>query len=63
MDSTTIGMALALLLLVEGLVPFVSPARWRRVFEQLLRLTDGQIRFFAALSISAGLVLIWVLAP
>jgi len=56
-------MALALLLLVEGLVPFVSPARWRRVFEQLLRLTDGQIRFFAALSISAGLVLIWVLAP
>ena len=63
MDSTTLWLALALLLIVEGLVPFASPARWRRMFEQLLQLSDGQIRFFAILSISAGLVLIWLLAP
>ena len=51
-------MALALVLLIEGLFPFISPARWRSTFAQLLQLTDGQIRFYAALSISAGLLLI-----
>ncbi len=56
-------MALALVLVIEGLFPFASPAAWRRMFVQLLQLTDGQIRFFALLSISSGLLLIWVLAP
>ena len=58
MDSDSLWMALALVLLIEGLFPFISPARWRSTFAQLLQLTDGQIRFFAALSISAGLLLI-----
>ncbi len=58
MDSDSLWMALALVLLIEGLFPFISPARWRSTFAQLLQLTDGQIRFYAALSISAGLLLI-----
>jgi uncharacterized protein YjeT (DUF2065 family) len=33
------------------------------MFSQLLQLSDGQIRFFAMLSISAGLMLIWLLVP
>jgi uncharacterized protein len=56
-------MALALVLVIEGLFPFVSPAGWRRMFAQLLQLSDGQIRSFAMASISAGLLLIWMLAP
>lgn len=51
-------MAVALVLLIEGVVPFVSPAGWRRVFSQLLLLRDGQIRFFALLSIVVGLFML-----
>jgi hypothetical protein len=36
----------------------ISPVRWRQVFEQVLRLSDGQIRFLGMASILSGLVLI-----
>ncbi|MFN3295765.1 DUF2065 domain-containing protein [Caldimonas sp.] len=51
-------VALALVLVFEGLLPFVSPGTWRRVFEQALRLTDGQLRFLGLLSLGAGLLLL-----
>jgi len=60
LDSTTILLALGLMLLAEGMLPFVAPARWRRMFQQLLALSDGQIRFFAAISISVGLLICWL---
>ena len=63
MDSDTLWMALALVLVFEGLFPFISPTNWRRMFAQLLQLSDGQIRMFAMVSISAGLLMIWLLGP
>ena len=54
---------MALVLVIEGLFPFVSPIGWLRMFAQLLQLTDGQIRFFALGSILTGLLLIWLLVP
>jgi uncharacterized protein YjeT (DUF2065 family) len=63
LDSETLWLAIALVLVIEGLFPFASPAGWRRMFAQLLQLSDGQIRFFAAASVSAGLLLIWLLSP
>jgi uncharacterized protein YjeT (DUF2065 family) len=56
-------VALALVLVVEGLFPFLSPTGWRRMFTQLLALNDGQIRFFGLASILMGLLLIWWLLP
>lgn len=50
--------ACALVLVLEGLMPLISPARWRKVFEQVLGMSDGQIRFIGMLSILAGLVLL-----
>jgi hypothetical protein len=61
MDSDTVWLAMALVLLIEGLFPFVSPAGWRRMFAQILQLNDGQLRFFGMCSISAGALLIWFL--
>jgi uncharacterized protein len=49
--------ALALMLVFEGLLPLLSPASWRRVFEQALRMTDGQLRFLGLTSVGAGLLL------
>ena len=50
--------ALALMLVFEGLLPFVSPAAWRRAFERALQLSNGQIRFVGMAAIVAGLVLL-----
>ncbi|MBI5334642.1 MAG: DUF2065 domain-containing protein [Burkholderiales bacterium] len=50
--------ALALMLVIEGLLPFISPARWRSVFEQALKLNDGQLRFIGLSSMVAGLLLL-----
>ena len=59
LDSNTFWLAMALVLLVEGFMPFVSPATWRTTFEQILRLSDGQLRFFGLCSLLLGLLLIW----
>jgi uncharacterized protein len=52
--------AFALMLVAEGLLPFVSPPKWRAVFEQALKLTDGQIRFVALASMLSGLGLLYI---
>ena len=62
MNGNSLWLALALLLVIEGLLPLISPAGWRRMFEQLLKLGNGQIRFFGLCSIVAGLVLLALLA-
>jgi uncharacterized protein YjeT (DUF2065 family) len=58
-DALLVG--LALMLVLEGLLPFASPAAWRRVFEQATRLNDGQIRFIGLTSIGLGLLGLMVL--
>jgi uncharacterized protein len=58
-SSETWWLALGLVLVIEGLFPLLSPGGWRRMFAQLLQLADGQIRFFAVVSILSGLLLIW----
>lgn len=53
--------ALALMLVVEGLLPFFSPSVWRRGFESALQLSDGQLRFVGLLSMLVGAVAFLVL--
>jgi uncharacterized protein YjeT (DUF2065 family) len=62
MDGNSLWQALALMLVIEGLLPLISPTRWRRMFEQILRLSSGQIRFFGLCSIAAGVILLAALA-
>ena len=50
--------ALALMLVFEGLLPFLSPTAWRQVFEKALKLSDGQIRFVGLSSMLVGLLLL-----
>jgi uncharacterized protein YjeT (DUF2065 family) len=58
----TLLLALGLMLILEGLMPMVSPWRWRRLFEQLLQLEDGQIRFFGMAMVISGLLLFWLVS-
>jgi hypothetical protein len=55
--------ALALMLVVEGLLPFLSPGAWRSVFERATRLSDGQIRFLGLTSMIAGLAMLLLFWP
>jgi uncharacterized protein len=52
--------AFALMLLLEGLLPFLSPRGWRQMFERATRMTDGQIRFIGLASMLFGLLLLSV---
>jgi uncharacterized protein YjeT (DUF2065 family) len=56
--GTSLVMAFALMLVIEGLLPFIAPARWRETFLQLARLADGQIRFIGLTSMLSGLILL-----
>ena len=49
--------ALALMLVLEGLFPFVAPAAWRETFLRLTRLADGPVRFVGLASMVVGVVL------
>ena len=57
--GTTFLMAFALMLIFEGLFPFVSPARWRETFRKITQMSDGQIRFVGLSSMIVGLLLLW----
>jgi uncharacterized protein len=50
--------AVALMLVCEGLLPFLSPTTWREVFSKALRMSDGQIRFLGLSSMLVGLLLL-----
>jgi uncharacterized protein YjeT (DUF2065 family) len=63
MLSDAFWLAMALVLVIEGLFPLISPGGWRRMFSQILQLSDGQIRFFGLLSILAGLAWVWWQLP
>ena len=58
--GTTLLMALALMLVVEGLLPFLAPKVWRETFLRLMQLSDGQIRFFGLTSMIIGLLLLFL---
>jgi uncharacterized protein YjeT (DUF2065 family) len=48
--------AFAMLLIIEGLLPFLAPRFWRETFRKLIELDDGQVRFIGLISIALGIV-------
>ena len=49
----------ALMLVIEGILPFTAPRFWREAFRRFTELTDGQIRFAGLASMVAGVVLLF----
>lgn len=60
MNGTTLLAALALMLVLEGLLPFLSPKAWRNAFRRVTEMQDGQIRFIGLSSMILGMVLLMV---
>jgi uncharacterized protein YjeT (DUF2065 family) len=61
--SNTLLTAFALMLVIEGVLPFLVPTLWRDTFRRLTELTDGQIRFIGLTSMLAGLLLLYLVRP
>ncbi len=47
----------ALMLVIEGILPFVAPKLWRETFRSLTEMKDGQIRFAGLVSMAVGLAM------
>lgn len=58
--TSSLTLAFALMLVLEGILPFVAPAAWRETFRRLIQFSDGQIRFVGLMSMGVGLLLISV---
>ncbi len=52
-------VAVALMLVIEGALPFLAPAVWRETFRRLIEMSDGQLRFIGLGSMLAGLLLLY----
>lgn len=58
--TSNLFLAFALMLVLEGLIPFLAPGTWRETFRRLIQLSDGQIRFIGLTSMLAGIILLMV---
>jgi len=54
----TLTMAFSLMLVIEGVLPFLLPGIWRETFRKLTEMSDGQIRFVGLSSMVVGLILL-----
>jgi len=52
-------MAIALMLILEGVLPFLAPGLWRDTFRRITQMNDGQIRFVGLSSMIVGVLLLW----
>ena len=55
-----LSTALALLLVIEGVVPFINPAALRRTLIQVAQLDDRVLRIAGLLSMLSGVVLLYL---
>lgn len=56
---TEILTAVALVLVIEGILPFVAPGRYRQMVAQIVRLGDNQLRTFGLGAMLAGVLLLF----
>ena len=52
--------SLGLMLVIEGLMPFLFPEGWRDTFKKLITMKSGQIRFMVLVSFLLGLIFIFL---
>jgi uncharacterized protein len=58
MSPQLLRSAVALMLVFEGMLPFLAPGLWRETFRRLTEMSDGQIRFIGLTSMLIGLLIL-----
>ncbi|MDP2879092.1 MAG: DUF2065 domain-containing protein [Sulfuricella sp.] len=59
--ETSLLAALALMLVLEGVLPFLAPTLWRETFRKMTEMSDGQLRFVGLTSMLGGLLLLYLM--
>ncbi|MGB5337407.1 MAG: DUF2065 domain-containing protein [Woeseiaceae bacterium] len=59
MHWTELLTALALVFVIEGMLPFISPARYRQMVAEVTRLNDSSIRTVGLVVMIVGLLLLY----
>lgn len=50
-----------MMLVIEGMMPFLFPGLWRETFRKLLSLTDGQLRFIGIAAMLSGMLVLYLI--
>ena len=58
--GSTLLLAIGLVLIIEGLLPLLSPSGWRETMRRIAEFRDGQIRFVGLGSVAIGLMLVLI---
>ncbi len=58
----TFLISIALMLILEGMLPFLSPQTWREAFRKMIEIDDHQIRFVGLTSMLVGLMLLLIVS-
>jgi len=53
-------VAFGLMLVIEGITPFLFPAMWRATLRRVSQLQDGQLRFIGLTMMLAGVLVIYL---
>ncbi|TXH93995.1 MAG: DUF2065 family protein [Pseudomonas sp.] len=56
-----LGVAFCLLLVLEGILPFLYPRHWRGALAQMTQLSDRQLRLMGLASMLLGTALLYLL--
>ena len=59
MPWTEILTAVALVFVLEGMLPFMSPSKYRRMVMEIAQLKDGHIRNIGLVVMIIGLILLF----
>jgi uncharacterized protein YjeT (DUF2065 family) len=60
MDWNDLFAAFALYLILEGLLPFLSPRSWQEAVSMMASMSESQLRIFGLVSMCAGLALLFL---
>lgn len=60
MDWLTLFDAIGLMLVMEGIFPFISPEAWRNHMRNLLDFNDKSLRIIGIISMLCGVVIIYL---
>jgi hypothetical protein len=56
-----LAKALCLVLVIEGIIPFLAPARWRNLVQLLAQVDDRTLRIVGLVSMALGVGLLYLL--
>lgn len=56
-----LGVALCLVLVIEGIIPFLYPRRWKQLVEQIADIDEATLRWMGLGSMLLGTALLYLL--